>query len=109
MPGMSPWLRKRRFEFFPLSVRLCAATTYSGISHSVLRAVHNSFLLDEQARDRGLLVDVSDGLGQELRDREDHDLVDSLLGNQVDRVGHDELREGAPFHPLKRVPRKDLV
>src|SRR5258706_7575438 len=109
MPGMSPWLRKRRFEFFPLSVRLCAATTYSGISHSVLRAGHNSFLLDEQARDRSLLVDVSDGLGQELRDREEHDLVDSLLGSQGDRVGHDELREGAPRHPLDGVAGEHCV
>src|SRR6266511_3534293 len=37
---MRPWPRRRRFAFFPLSVRLWAATTYSGIFHSVGKGWH---------------------------------------------------------------------
>ena len=61
-PGISPRLRSRRFAFFPVSVRLSAATTISGIFCTPT----DTAILDEQTRDRRLLVDVPDGLAEQL-------------------------------------------
>ena len=86
-PGMSPRLRSRRASFFPLSLRLSAGTTNSGICYSNLARRS-----DEEAGHRGLLVDVLDRTGEQLGDREHHDAAALLLlRGERDRVGDDEL------------------
>src|SRR5215207_9715781 len=101
---MRPATRRRRFTFFPVSVRLSAATTMSGMSSATpfqwLRQASSqpgSFRAyqglppcarhsrrvggtsDEKAGDRRLLMDVADGLGHQVGDGQYHDLLAAPL------------------------------
>src|SRR5690349_16167765 len=70
-PGIFPDTRRRRLAFFPVSVRLSAATMISGMAY-LNGASH------EKAGDRRLLVDVTDRLREQLGDREYGDLFRKL-------------------------------
>src|SRR5262249_14653993 len=78
------------------------------------RMVHRRFfsiLLDEQTGDGRLLVDVLDGLPEQLRHGQGDDLLAlrPLLRGMRDRIGDDQLRQRALLDLLDRGPREHRV
>src|SRR5688572_22105543 len=101
-PGMRPATRRRRFTFFPVSVRFSAETTISGMTPR--------FSLDEQTRHRRFLMDVPDGLAHELADAQYDDLLAAPLLFAVRHgIRDDQARQGALSDLLDGVARQHRV